>query len=104
MIRPDLVCPAGTPTALRDAVDAGADSVYCGFQNATNARNFPGLNFTPEEFRDGVAYAHAHGAKVLLALNTFPPAGRFQLWRDSVDLGVALCADALIVADIGVAA
>lgn len=104
MIRPDLVCPAGTPTALRDAVDAGADSVYCGFQNATNARNFPGLNFTPEEFRDGVAYAHAHGAKVLLALNTFPPAGRFQLWRDAVDLGVALCADALIVADIGVAA
>ena len=104
MIRPDLVCPAGTPTALRDAVDAGADSVYCGFQNATNARNFPGLNFTLDEFRAGLAYAHDHGAKVLLALNTFPPAGKFDLWRDAVDAGARMGADALIVADIGVAA
>lgn len=102
--RPDLVCPAGTPAALRDAVDAGADSVYCGFQNATNARNFPGLNFTPDELREGVAYAHARGAKVLLALNTFPPAGKFALWREAVDAGAALLVDALIVADIGVAA
>ncbi len=45
----ELICPAGTPAALRTAVDAGADAVYCGFQNATNARNFPGLNFTPDE-------------------------------------------------------
>ncbi len=104
MIRPDLVCPAGTPTALRDAVDAGADSVYCGFQDATNARNFPGLNFTLDEFKQGLAYAHAHGAKVLLALNTFPPAGKFSLWKEAVDAGVAAGADALIVADIGVAA
>ena len=57
MIKPDLVCPAGTPAALRDAVDAGADCVYCGFQNATNARNFPGLNFTPDELDRGIAYA-----------------------------------------------
>lgn len=104
MIRPDLVCPAGTPTALRDAVDAGADSVYCGFQNATNARNFPGLNFTLDEFRDGLDYAHKRGAKVLLALNTFPPAGKFGLWREAVDAGASMGADALIVADIGVAA
>ena len=63
MQRPELVCPAGTPAALRTAVDAGADAVYCGFQNATNARNFPGLNFTPDELAGGVAYAHARGAK-----------------------------------------
>jgi collagenase-like PrtC family protease len=44
MNRPELVCQAGTPAALRTAVDAGADAVYCGFQNATNARNFLGLN------------------------------------------------------------
>ena len=30
-IRPELVCPAGTPASLRTAVDAGADAVYCGF-------------------------------------------------------------------------
>ena len=31
---------------LRAAVDAGADAVYCGFDDETNARNFPGLNFS----------------------------------------------------------
>jgi collagenase-like PrtC family protease len=103
MIRPDLVCPAGTPAALRDGVDAGADAVYCGFQNATNARNFPGLNFTPAEMEKSVAYAHARGAKVLLAVNTFPPAGKFDLWRQAIDLGVKFGVDAFIVADIGVA-
>ncbi|SMH52824.1 peptidase U32 family protein [Maritimibacter sp. HL-12] len=100
----ELVCPAGTPAALRTAVDAGADAVYCGFQNATNARNFPGLNFTPEEMAEAVDYAHAKGAKVLLALNTFPPAGKFDLWREAAAMGVRFGVDAMIVADIGVAA
>lgn len=99
----ELVCPAGTPASLRTAVDAGADAVYCGFQNATNARNFPGLNFTPAELEKSVAYAHERGAKVLLALNTYPPAGKFQLWKDAADLGAKLGVDAFIVADIGVA-
>lgn len=99
----ELVCPAGTPAALRTAVDAGADAVYCGFQNATNARNFPGLNFTPDEMAAAVDYAHAKGAKVLLALNTFPPAGRFPLWIEAADMGVRFGVDAMIVADIGVA-
>lgn len=103
MTRPELVCPAGTPAGLRTAVEAGADAVYCGFQNATNARNFPGLNFTPAEMERSVAFAHEHGAKVLLALNTFPPAGKFDLWREAADLGVRLGVDAFIVADIGVA-
>lgn len=102
-LRPELVCPAGTPAALRAAVDAGADAVYCGLQNETNARNFPGLNFTPKELEDALAYAHADGTKVLLAVNTFPPAGRFSLWRDAVDLAAKLGVDAVIVADMGVA-
>ncbi len=62
MKRPELVCPAGTPAALRTAVDAGADAVYCGFRNATNARNFPGLNFTVDELRQSVSYAHERRA------------------------------------------
>lgn len=99
----ELICPAGTPAALRTAVDAGADAVYCGFQDATNARNFPGLNFTLEELGDAVAYAHAKGTKVLLALNTYPPAGKVDLWRHAADLGVGLGVDAFIVADMGVA-
>ena len=104
MRRPELVCPAGTPASLRTAVDAGADAVYCGFQNATNARNFPGLNFTPEELAPAIEYGHARGAKILLAVNTFPPAGETALWRAAVDTGAELGVDAMIVADIGVAA
>jgi putative protease len=102
-VRPELVCPAGTPAALRTAVDAGADAVYCGLQNATNARNFPGLNFTPGELEQAIGYAHTRRAKVLLAVNTFPPAGRFDLWRDAIDLAARLGVDAAIVGDIGVA-
>ncbi len=100
---PELVCPAGTPAAMRTAVEAGADAVYCGFQNATNARNFPGLNFTPEEMETSVANASANDTKVLLAVNTYPPAGKFDLWKDAVDLGARLGVNAFIVADIGVA-
>lgn len=102
--RPELVCPAGTPAAARAAVDAGADAVYCGLQNATNARNFPGLNFTEEEIAETADYVHGRGAKILLAVNTFPPAGKFDLWRGAIDLAVRRGIDAVIVADIGVAA
>lgn len=100
----ELICPAGTPASLRAAVDAGADAVYCGFRNETNARNFPGLNFSPEELSDGVAYAHQHGARVLVAINTFPRAGALGLWRAAVDDAVAAGADALILCDIGLMA
>jgi putative protease len=99
----ELVCPAGTPASLKTAVDAGADAVYCGFQNATNARNFPGLNFTPAEMEQGINYAHEHGVKVLLAANTFPPAGQTPIWHDAVKSAVNMRVDAIIVADIGVA-
>jgi len=100
----ELICPAGTPSSLRTAVDAGADAVYCGFRNETNARNFPGLNFSPEELREGIAYAHQRGAKVLVAINTFPRAGATALWHKAVDDAVAAGADALILCDIGLMA
>ncbi len=103
MKAPELVCPAGTPSAMRTAVEAGADAVYCGFQNATNARNFPGLNFTVPELERAVANAHAGGTRVLLAVNTFPPAGKVGLWKEAVDAGARIGVDAFIVADIGVA-
>jgi O2-independent ubiquinone biosynthesis protein UbiU len=97
----ELVCPAGTPAALKVAVTAGADAVYCGYADETNARNFPGLNFSREEMRDGIAHAHAAGAKVLVALNTFPRAGAGQIWQGAVDAAVTAGADALILADVG---
>ncbi|MDO5620287.1 MAG: peptidase U32 family protein [Paracoccus sp. (in: a-proteobacteria)] len=97
----ELVCPAGTPAALRAAVDAGAHTVYCGFADDTNARNFPGLNFSPEEMTEGVAYAHARGAKVLVAINTFPRAGAAAIWHRAVANAEAAGADAVILADLG---
>ena len=97
----ELVCPAGTPSALEAAVDAGADAVYVGFRDETNARNFPGLNFSRTEMRDGIAYAHRHGRKVLIAINTFARAGEAGPWRRAVDDAAALGADAVILADVG---
>ena len=99
--RPELVCPAGTPAALRAAVDAGADTVYCSFRNETNARNFPGLNFNDRELADGVRYAHEGGAGLFVAINTYPQAGRIPLWHDAVDKAADMGADAVIMADLG---
>ena len=106
MSRPtvELVCPAGTPAARRAAVDAGADTVYLGFRDATNARNFPGLNFTREELSDGVTYAHARNAAVYVAVNTFPGAGEPGPWHAAIDDTATYGADAVIVADIGLLA
>jgi collagenase-like PrtC family protease len=101
---PELVCPAGTPAGLRTAVDAGAHSVYCGFRDETNARNFPGLNFDRAEMREGIAYAHERGVKVLIALNTFMRAGATDMWKRGVDDAVAAGADALILADVALVA
>jgi collagenase-like PrtC family protease len=98
----ELVCPAGTPAALRAAVDAGADTVYLGFRDETNARNFPGLNFSREELKEGVAYAHGHGTSVYVAINTYPRAGNLGPWHRAVDDAAKHGADAVILADMGV--
>ncbi|HRM76131.1 MAG TPA: peptidase U32 family protein, partial [Paracoccus sp. (in: a-proteobacteria)] len=100
----ELVCPAGTPASLRAAVDAGAHTVYCGFADETNARNFPGLNFSRTELAEGVDYAHARGAKVLVAINTFPRAGDQALWHRAVADARAAGVDAVILADLGLIA
>ena len=98
---PDLVCPAGSLPALKAAVDNGADAVYLGFRNDTNARNFAGLNFDARTMAEGMRYAHDRGREVLLAINTFPQAGRVADWQNAVDAAVGQGADAIILADIG---
>jgi collagenase-like PrtC family protease len=97
----ELICPAGTPAALRAAVDAGADAVYCGFRDETNARNFPGLNFSREELGEAVRYAHGRDRKVFVAINTYPTAGNLAPWHKAVDDAARLGADAVILADLG---
>ncbi|MGD9954095.1 MAG: peptidase U32 family protein, partial [Burkholderiales bacterium] len=97
----ELVCPAGSLPALKAAVDHGADWVYLGLRDATNARNFPGLNFDEAALAEGLAYAHARRRKVLMAINTYPQAASWARWSAAVDRAAALGADAIIVADAG---
>ncbi|MDD5175896.1 MAG: U32 family peptidase [Sterolibacterium sp.] len=97
----ELVCPAGTLPALKAAVDHGADCVYLGFRDETNARNFNGLNFDDAALAEGLRYAHARGRKVFLALNTFPQADNWQRWTGAVDRAAKAGVDALILADLG---
>src|SRR3990170_674418 len=102
--KPELVCPAGSLRAIKLGVDAGADTVYMGMKDATNARNFAGLNFDAAQAREGVEYAHGRGAKVLMALNTYSEARDPTPWYRAVDMAAAFGADALILADTAVMA
>ena len=79
---PDLVCPAGSLPALKAAIDNGADAVYLGFRNATNARNvlfrdvtmagtdFSGANLSGAVMRDvvgtGAIFTNANITRLLL--------------------------------------
>jgi putative protease len=98
---PELVCPAGSLPALKAAVDNGADTVYFGYKNDTNARNFAGLNFDQKAMVEGINYAHSRGRHVLMAINTFPQPGREADWHRAVDGAADLGVDAVILADIG---
>jgi putative protease len=98
---PELVCPAGSLPALKAAVDNGANCVYLGLRDATNARNFAGLNFDDKAIANGVAYAHQRGARVFMALNTYPQAANPERWQGAMDKAVDLGVDAVILADPG---
>ena len=98
---PELVCPAGSLPALKAAVDNGADTVYFGYKNDTNARNFAGLNFDQKAMVEGINNAHSRGKHVLMAINTFPQPGREADWHKAVDGAADLGVDAVILADVG---
>ncbi len=98
----ELVCPAGSLPALHAAVDAGADTVYTGLKDATNARHFAGLNFTPDRLAEGIAYAHGKGRRVLMAINTYAQPDTWSQWTAAVDQAAGLGVDGVIIADAGV--
>ena len=95
----ELLAPAGTPDALRAAIAAGADAVYVGLGSfSARAAN---AGFSLPELAAGCALAHAHGARVYVALNVYVRDGELG---DAVDLAASALesgADALIVADMG---
>lgn len=98
----ELVCPAGNFPSLKAAVDNGADAVYLGFRDETNARNFSGLNFNDARLETSLSYARNKGVKIYVAINTYPQPAAWHKWKAAVDKAAALMVDAVIVADMGV--
>ncbi len=98
----ELVCPAGSYQSLKMAISNGADSVYIGFQDETNARHFSGLNFNDNKIKDAVAYAHRHNVKIMVAINTYAQAEHWSHWQSAIDKAASLNVDAVIAADIAV--
>ncbi len=96
----ELLCPAGNLPALKIAIDNGADAVYIGFKDGTNARHFAGLNFDGKKLEKAVSYVHDKQKHIHVALNTFAHPEGFKRWTDAVDAAVDLGVNALIVADI----
>ena len=98
----ELLCPAGNLSSFKMAIDNGADAVYVGLKNDTNARHFAGLNFTEERLEEAVSYAHGRSKKIHIAINTYAHAEQWDKWKFAVDAAAALNIDALIVADMSV--
>ncbi|WP_207061373.1 peptidase U32 family protein [Motiliproteus sp. SC1-56] len=98
----ELVCPAGNYPSLKAAVDSGADAVYIGFKDDTNARHFAGLNFNDRKAHRALDYARERGVKVFVAVNTYPQPKGWARWEKAVDLAADLGVNALIAADMGV--
>ena len=97
-----LNAPAGNLLSLIAAVDAGADSVYIGFQSPTNLRNLPGLNFSLTEAAEAVDYAHQRTTRVYVTVNTYPTDHQLKECFRAVDNADEVGADAVIVADLAV--
>lgn len=64
----ELLSPAGSPEAVRAAVQSGADAIYLGYGNFNARRN--AVNFDEAALQEAVQYCHLRGVKVYLTLNT----------------------------------
>jgi putative protease len=99
---PELLAPAGSPEAFRAAVAAGADAIYLSGKRF-GARKFA-ANFSDTEIAEAVSYAHSHGIRVYVTVNTLihdrelGGALEYLAWLWSVGV------DAVLVQDTGLAA
>lgn len=100
MNRPELLAPAGNLEKLKAAIEFGADAVYLG-GSKLNLRAFAD-NFTSEELRQGIEFAHSRGKKVYVTVNIFPHdedlSGLEEYLVELKNLG----ADAILAADAGI--
>ena len=99
MKKPELLAPAGNPDKLKKAFLYGADAVYIGGEEfSLRAR---ADNFTIDEIREGVNFAHERGKKVYLTANIIPHNEDIdeyaQYLKEVKDTGI----DAVIISDLG---
>ena len=97
--KPELLCPAGDWERLNMAVRYGADAVYLA-GSSFGMRAFAG-NFTDEELRAAVRFAHDHGVKAHVTVNTMPRSEEVDKLPAHLELLNDAGVDALIVADLG---
>ena len=100
MAKPELLAPAGDMERLKMAVLYGADAVYLA-GTSFGMRSFAG-NFSPEELPEAVRYAHAHGVKVHVTVNTMPRGNELPALPAHLELLNDCGVDALFIADLGV--
>ena len=98
--KPELLAPAGDMERLKMAVLYGADAVYLA-GTSFGMRSFAG-NFSPQELPEAVRYAHSHGVKVHVTVNTMPRSGELDALPAHLALLNDCGVDALIIADLGV--
>ena len=99
MNRLEILAPAGGPESLEPAVRCGADAVYLGA--ARFSARGSAKNFDRGQLADAVAYCHARGVKVYLALNTLLSDGELEEALRLAEYACSLPVDALIVQDLG---
>lgn len=100
MTRCELLAPAGNLNKLKLAFYYGADAVYVGGKSFS-LRTFAD-NFTDEELAEGIAFAHARGKKVYVAVNIFARNADFAQLPGYFRTLERLGADAVLVSDLGV--
>ncbi len=101
MQKVELLSPAGNLQKLRIAIDYGADAVYGGVSHFS-LRIRSGKEFTFEDFKEGIEYAHARGKKVYATINGFPFNSQLSLLKKHILKMAELSPDAIIVATPGV--
>lgn len=99
MNRPELLAPGGSLEKLKTAVDYGADAVYIG-GDAFSLRA-AAENFSIEDMREGLRYAHDRGRRVYLTANIIPHNRDIAEFESFIREIRPLGFDAALVADLG---
>ena len=97
--KPEILAPAGDMERLQMAVLYGADAVYLAGTDF-GMRAFAG-NFTQEELRQAVRFAHSHGVRAYCTINTMPRNDEVSRLPEHLELLNDAGVDAVIAADLG---